>query len=381
MQRALILVRPSELPVLKQSIGNGLMSFAGEFVTSVEEAYSCLETQEYELLVATVGSRDDPHGRVVRSCDRSHPEMSRLVVTDDRKARDRAPAHLYVAAGNEREFRAAITGAIRWHERLGHARLGDLVAGAKKLPSLPDVYTKIQTELASDDPSMTRVGEIVQEDPAIAVTVLRVVNSAQFGLRREVGDIVQATAMLGARTVSSLVLASAMYSTTALDKKLVAQMWQDALTVGNLARRIAQDARLGRTDIEEAHLAGLMHDVGDIVLLQNWPKQFVAIDMDDRAASERELFGATHADIGGYLATLWELPVGAVDAIANHHTPAQGRMPRHMSPTTAVHVARCYVDSGGDIDTADLDVDHLAEAGVTRKTEGWFGMLASADAA
>jgi HD-like signal output (HDOD) protein len=158
-------------------------------------------------------------------------------------------------------------------------------------------------------------------------------------------------------------------------------MWRDALTVGNLARRIAEHAHLGRTDIEEAHLGGLMHDVGDIVLLQNWPKDYLAIDMATRAASERELFGATHADIGGYLATLWELPVGAVDAIANHHSPEEGRMPRHMSPTTAVHVARCYVDSGGDIASADLAHDHLQEAGVARKVGAWFGLLESEDAA
>ncbi len=380
MQRALILVRPSELNVLKNSIGNSLMSFAGEFVTSVDEAYSCLRSRTYDLLVTTVGSKDDPHAQVVRTCDRGHPEMSRLVVTEDRKARDRAPAHLYVGSGSEREFRAAIVGAVRWHERLGHARLSDLVSGARKLPSLPEVYTEIERELESDDPSMTRVGAIIQKDPAIAMTVLRIVNSAQFGLRREIGDIVQATALLGTKTISSLVLAAAMYSTTALDQKLVAQMWRDALVVGNLARRIAEDAHLGRTDIEEAHLGGLMHDVGDIVLLQNWPKDYLAIDMSNRAASERRLFGATHADIGGYLATLWELPVGAVDAITNHHSPSEGRMARHMSPTTAVHIARCYVDSGGDIESADLAHDHLEEAGVARKVEAWFGLLESEDA-
>ena len=381
MQRALILVKPSELNVLKHAIGNGLMTFAGEFVTSVDEAQACLQSNTYDLLITTVSSREDPHARIVRNCDRSHPEMSRLVVTENRKARDAAPAHLYVGSGNDREFRAAIIGAIRWHERLGHARLSALISGAKKLPSLPDVYAAIQKELESADPSMTRVGEIIQGDPAIAVTVLRVVNSAQFGLRREVGDIVQATAMLGAKTVSSLVLASAMYSTTALDQKLVAQMWMDALTVGNLARRISQDAKLGRTDIEESHLAGLMHDVGDIVLLQNWPKDFLSIDVENRAASERELFGATHADIGGYLATMWELPVGAVDAIANHHSPSEGRMPRYMTPTTAVHIARAYVDSGGHLEAAELDMEHLTEVGAARKVERWFGLLEAEDAA
>ncbi len=375
MQRALIVVQPSELGPMKQAMSTGLATIAAEYVTSPHEAQRRLDTGIYELLIATVADPHDPNSALVHRCDEQHPEIARLVISDDPKIRDRIPAHLAIKHRlTGRELHAGIQGALRWHGRLHHVKLAEMVAGSRRLPSIPDVYLAVEKELHGPDPAMHRVGEIIQGDPALATTVLRVVNSATFGLRQEVGDIVQAVAMLGAKTISSLVLAASMFSTKAIDGKLVARMWREALTVGGLARRFAVNAGLGRSDVEESHLAGLIHDIGDIVLLQNWPAEFSAIDVDDRARSEIEIFGATHADVGGYVATLWDLPPGVVDAITHHHTPSAARNTRFVSPATTVHVARAYVDAAGDITRAAFDLDHLRDTGVGPKLESWFAL-------
>jgi len=110
------------------------------------------------------------------------------------------------------------------------------------------------------------------------------------------------------------------------------------------------------------------------VLLQNWPAEFAAIDVARRDESEVEIFGATHADIGGFVASLWDLPGAAIDAITHHHTPSAGRHATFVSPTTTVHVARAYVDAGGNIQAAGFDLDHLRESGAGPKIESWFAL-------
>jgi HD-like signal output (HDOD) protein len=379
MQRALIVVQPSELGPMKQAMSTGLVSIAAEYVTTPGDAEERLDSGSYDLLITTIQDRHDPHASLIHRCDLQHRDTARLVISDDPKVRDRVPAHLAIQHRlTGRDLQSGIQGALRWHGRLHHVKLAELVAGSRKLPSIPDVYLAVEKELNGPDPSMHRVGEIIQGDPALATTVLRVVNSATFGLRREVGDIIQAAAMLGEKTISSLVLAASMYSTKAIDGKLVTRMWRDALSVGNLARRFAADAGLGRSDVEESHLAGLIHDIGDIVLLQNWPAEFSAIDVKNRERSEVETFGATHADIGGFVATLWDLPAGVVDAITHHHTPSAGLHTEFISPVTAVHVARAYVDCGGDITKAVFDLDHLRTTGAGPKVESWFALARQA---
>ena len=127
-------------------------------------------------------------------------------------------------------------------------------------------------------------------------------------------------------------------------------------------------------------MAGLLHDIGQIVFFRNWPEDYLEIDPDRADASEVEIFGATHADIGAYLASLWALPTGVVEAIGFHHTPSAGRYASVVSPTSMIHVARAFVDAGGDVDRLVLDVDHIEAIGPNR-VRGWLELLSSPVAA
>jgi HD-like signal output (HDOD) protein len=138
----------------------------------------------------------------------------------------------------------------------------------------------------SEDPSIRRVGEIVQADAATSIRILRVVNSALFGLRTEVGDLVQATALLGMRAIGSLAMAASTFADSSLNQRFLDRMWTESIIVGTLARIFALDLGLGRNDLEESQLGGLLHDIGQFVLFKNWPDDFAAVDPVDRDRSE-----------------------------------------------------------------------------------------------
>lgn len=354
------------------------MSIAAAFVDDAGEAERSLSEQRWDVLVTGV---DSPHSigvEMMAKAENHHPEVARLAHSETPAARDHVGAHMFLTHPfSPKQLRQAIYGTVRWRDRLGTAALSQLVGGARELPSMPEVYRKVMAELNSEDPSMQRVGEIVQSDAGISIRILRVVNSALFGLRTEVGDVVQATALLGMRAIGSLALAASLYTDSSLNRRFLDRMWHESITVGTLGRRIAADLGLGRNDLEEAQLGGLLHDIGLFVMFKNWPEDFAAIDPTRRDRSELGLFGATHSDIGGYLTTVWELPVGVVDAVANHHCPSNTRFPGHPSAATAVHVARALMDTQGSPDAAELDMAHLERIGVVGRLDRWAEMIAA----
>lgn len=366
----------SRLVEARNLLQNSRLGVAAAFVSDQFEAESELDRRDWDVLVAAVDTPRSIGARIMASAEHEHPTVARLVHSQVTAARDHLGAHMFLKRPfSAQQLRQALHGTVRWRDRLGRAAISQLVAGARDLPTLPAMYRAVQQELNSDDPSMHRVGQIIQSDAATSIRVLRVANSALFGLRSEVGDVVQATALLGMRAISSLALAASLFAHSDLDQRFLERMWQESMKVGAMARHIAEDLELARTEIEEAQLAGLLHDIGDFVLFQNWPKDFLAVDRADRDRSELELFGATHADIGGYLTAVWELPMGVVDAVTNHHTPSTSRYPQHPSVATAVHVARTLIDTDGRLEGAPIDMTHIKAIGRTSCLQRWGEMV------
>ncbi len=356
----------------RRAVDIARLQIGADYVHSLSEAREAWNRYQFDVAVFTVDKSDGEAAATLSIIEDERPEVARLLLTDDSRIRSWASPHMVMPLGlSVQDLNRAMIGAARWKDRLSGLHLSEIVAGARKLPSLPDAYVQIQEELRSPDPSVNRIGQIIETDPALGLTVLRVVNSSMFALRQEVGDIVQATALLGIRTVSSLVLSASLYSSTALDHKLTSKMWHDALAVGSLARQIAKIEGLGRSLEEEAQLAGLLHDVGDIVLLQHWPKLFLSIDVGNRDEEERRVFGATHSDIGAYLCAVWGLPRGVVDAVGYHHQPSAGANPKLLSATTAVHVARVLHDHGMDASPEEFDREHLQHVVDVDRVDAW----------
>jgi HD-like signal output (HDOD) protein len=353
---------------------------AASFVENQHAASEELARNSFDIVVGGFEQPDDQGARAIRMVEAANPTMARLAVSADGWVRDKVAAHMFLAPPfGAYELKRALYGTVLWRDRMSNTNLSELVAGARELPSLPEVYMNVRQEMASEDPSMQRIGEIVQGDPATSVRILRVVNSSLFGLRSEVGDVVQAAALLGMQTISSLALAAGLFAASDLDRRFLERLWHESLQAGALARLIAKDVGMGRSDVEEAQLAGLLHDIGEFVLFKNWPKQFLGVDPANRDHEELVAFGATHADIGGYLATLWELPIGVVDAITNHHTPTNGRFPENISPVLGVHVARALIDAKLDPIRARVDLDYLDRFGGFKALQRWAEIGAELD--
>jgi HD-like signal output (HDOD) protein len=149
--------------------------------------------------------------------------------------------------------------------------------------------------------------------------------------------------------------------------------------VAGLAKRISKLEGQEPKAAEEAFTAGMLHDLGKLVLAVNMPKEYteatrMANSGLELPLAELQLFGANHADVGGYLIGLWGLPVPVVEAVALHHSPSRATQ-QTFSPLASLHAAnaleseRCY--SGTGAPAAELDAKYLEHIGVSSHLAGW----------
>ncbi len=224
----------------------------------------------------------------------------------------------------------ALERSFRLRETLGSSELITLAGRLKQLPSLPDLYTRLMEELQSPEVSVSSVGRLVAQDMAMSAKLLQLVNSAFFGLSREVTNPERAVVVLGVETVRALVLMFHVFdqldqargSGVPLDR-----LFQYGILTGKTARLIAKDAGLGKAELDDAYMGGLLHDVGLLVLgaaFRDEMREVVDeahVSGDPLARIEKNRLGATHADVGAYLLGLWGLPNQIVEAVAFHHRP------------------------------------------------------------
>jgi HD-like signal output (HDOD) protein/CheY-like chemotaxis protein len=268
------------------------------------------------------------------------------------------------------------------------------VVGIESLPSAPQTLIELIEALDAEDASPQSVAAVIETDPAATAKVLHLVNSSAYTTARKVSNVAQAIALLGLHVVRGLVLLHDLVRTFDLADKLPAE-W-----ISGLTRHAVESSRLARqlgrgTDWEnDAFTAGLLHEVGQLVLASSRPAAFAEVlgawqaagddqpDPDDEAApdstslaaAELAAFGVCHNEVGARLLRLWGLPDAVVDAVAQHD--------RTAPPTTAadaqsaVALAHLVVEAtvgpvcGSHAGAGAPDLDRLDEK--TRAAITWW---------
>ncbi|MFP4163143.1 MAG: HDOD domain-containing protein [Chitinispirillaceae bacterium] len=228
------------------------------------------------------------------------------------------------------------------------------------LPTLPSVIAKMTELLQNPSTSAEEVGQAIKSDQALASKVLKLVNSAFYGFPGRIGTITHAVVILGFSTVKNIVLTASIldaFRNKPVDEKVFnpENFWIHSIACGAAAQCIART--LGSSEKEECFIAGLIHDIGKIILYQYMPEEFIRTirksNQDEKLffESERELFEITHQEIGSELARLWHLPPHLNNAVAYHHHPSTKR--DGYTVTSIVHCADIFVraldyGNGGD---------------------------------
>lgn len=273
------------------------------------------------------------------------------------------------------ELKAAVARALELQSRLSKPQLRRLLSSLGTLPSPTATIDALNACLASNEPSVGDVTNLVTEDVAMTARLLQVVNSALFGLSNKVVDVGSAITYLGLSTVRDLTAMADMFRSFSgngsVSEGLLDDLERHAIAVAQLANSLVSDHH----DRQIAYSAGLLHDIGELVIATQLPESLEQINMLAVKDPERtqldiedEVLGATHADIGAYLLTQWGLPYDIVDAVARHHD-AEVYADRKLSALHAVHVAESVISSGGEYRFAlsKLDPGYIEDLGLTQR--------------
>lgn len=292
--------------------------------------------------------------------------------------------HQYLHKPCEPELlKATVQRAVALGDSLENEQVKSLVAQMSRLPSLPTVYLRVVDELQSSDASLARVGEVIAQDVGMSAQVLKLVNSAFFGLRRRVANAVDAVNYLGLDTIKALVLSLhtfSQYESTDLGGISLVALRNHSLLTAACAKHIARLENADAKLVDEAFVGGLLHDTGKLVLAANFSQPYARAMKLARdgglsfTAAENGVFACTHADVGGYLLGLWGLPVPVVECVSYHHHPNR-TLEDHFSPLTAVHVANVLaykLDREAFAGSRpQLNTEYLTRVGVMGRVASW----------
>ncbi len=211
-----------------------------------------------------------------------------------------------------------------------NAELRQVLLKIKQLPTLPQVVTHLLQLIDNPSSSASQVSKIISQDQALATKVLKLVNSPFYGMPKRIGTLSQATVILGFNTIKNLALTAAIFDTFGGGGRAMKngfsreKFWEHSVACAVAAKTIAEQVRY---DVpEEAFMAGLIHDVGKVVLDQFLHEEFcLALDhaLDHKVPileAEKQVIGAAHTDIGTLLAEKWNLPPHLGAVIEYHHS-------------------------------------------------------------
>jgi putative nucleotidyltransferase with HDIG domain len=258
----------------------------------------------------------------------------------------------------------------------------------KEIPTLPTIVFELNQHLQNPETSITRVSETIEKDQAMALKILKLVNSAFYGFRTKVSDVKNAVVLLGFNAVRNAIISVSVIN--ALPKTLLFQdfemieFWKHSLAVAVTSKNIAQKS--GGESADNCFVGGLLHDVGKVIMAQYFTDEFTKVwtRMQNEYlpfydAEQKEL-PVDHTKIGAYLADRWQLPTGLTDAIRWHHDfqPDNGNAGFMIN----IHLADLLVNSYDENPDCNLDMGAMHPE-VTKflmaqleDSADWYGSLA-----
>lgn len=236
-------------------------------------------------------------------------------------------------------------GSIKFMNSVSDRRqeIRELLADVSALVSPPEILIRLRQAIDAPDSTSESIAAIVMQDPNLSARILHMANSAMYGLNHRVETVSRAISIIGQRALYHLALAvTASQTFSRLPSELVniAVFWRHSVFSALIARNLAQRCQVLHP--ERLFVAGLLHDLGSLVLYQRYPDVLRESLLTSRgneevlAQQERELIGFDHAEVGGALLELWGLPDILQQAVTYHHRPT---VPGHSLEVAIVHLA------------------------------------------
>ncbi|GID97527.1 HDOD domain-containing protein [Amorphoplanes digitatis] len=341
------------------------------FAEGGEEALAALRENPCDVIVSDYRMPGMNGAELLERVREQYPTTARVILSgqtnEDHLASVMALAHEFLSKPSTPEqLVASIERLIGGRDR----------APIQSLPSPPGTLVELIDALQGDDTAARSVGTIIEGDPALTAKVLHLVNSSAYTVGREVSDVGQAVALLGLHTIRSLVMMHDLIRTFDVAGGLPVE-WIEGVKLHSVeTSRLCRMFAAGTGWESTAATAGLLHEVGQLVIAATRPEEFArtlalwhrsgeTAEATTLCAAEAVTLDACHIDAGADLLRFWGLPGSVVEAVVGHAAPEPPEAV--VDPGTAVALAHLVVEADlgavcGPFDGPALDEDRLGEA-------------------
>jgi HD-like signal output (HDOD) protein len=390
MKRRILFVddEPMVLKGLQRTLRKMRQHWDMTFVSSGRTALNVLGKKPMDVIVSDLRMPEMDGGRLLTEVKKQHPHVVRIILSgqldQEMTLKSVQLAHQSLSKPCDAEvLKHTLAKLFALRDFLSDESIKSIISQIESLPSLPSIYTEIVTEMQSDDPAIKKVGEIISKDLSMTAKILQMVNSAFFGLFRKINSPEQAVMMLGLETIKALVLSVKIFSE--FNRKSfswfnIDDLFNHSLAVSLYAKTIIKNENLDQGLINNSMMAGLLHDLGKLILATNFEKLYRQVLNTAQGTGknpldlEYEAFGTSHAEIGAYLMGLWRLENSIIEAIAFHHLPARS-MTQNIGLLTAVHVGNALEHEArtpsGENTELQCDTEYLDKLEITRRIPQW----------
>lgn len=379
---------PNVLSALRRMFRDMREAWEMAFASDGPSGLAMIAEQPFDVVVADMRMPGMDGAAFLREAQVQNPGAIRIVLSghSDREMilQTVRPAHQFLPKPCQPEaLKAAIARSLGLREVFLDERVKNVVARLDRLPTVPRLYAALLDLLSQEDPSLREVSSLIAQDVGMSAGILKLVNSAFFGLRTHVSSPAHAVNLLGLDIVKALVLGIGLFDRFNKEDFQdfdLEKLWGHSLGTARLAREIACLEEAPGPVQEHCSIAGLLHDVGKLVMATNFPDAYREVIQACQAGEgtvlemENHVFGASHAEVGAYLLGLWGVDDAVVRAVYLHHEPGRDRR-AGFSPLLAVHVANrldhelVVINSGYAINP--LDDLFLAASGLSERLPVW----------
>jgi len=226
----------------------------------------------------------------------------------------------------------------------------EILDNAKSMVSPPTIWLRINDVVNDPDSSANDVADVVMQDTVLTANILRIVNSPVYHFSKRIDTVSRAISIIGLNdlySIATAVVASKVFSDIPNQLTSTETFWRHSICTGLIARRLAKQCRV--LHVERLYVAGLLHDIGSLLLYGACPEKageaLMIANGDEEILyqAENDLFGFNHATLGAHLFHRWKLPQSLIDIIALHHAPADSGS--GMLECAILHVADWLANS------------------------------------
>ena len=324
------------------------------FANSGPAALEAMREQPFDVVISDMRMPGMDGAELLAQVRERYPEVVRIILSGhaDTNAIMRAfgVTHQYLSKPCPPEvLKNVVSRAFALRALLSSNSLKRLVSGMDSVPGMPSARAELADALKEEEPSPTVIGRVVSKDFGLTAQLLKLAQAAQLGLGGAAQDARRTVALLGPNTIRALVAepeTSSNRQAPAIPGFSMADLWQHSTQTAAIAQVIAKAESATAAASDEAYLAGMLHDIGHLALVNKDPElytEILAIQRQEGLSwhdAEMRILNATHAEIGAYLLGLWGFPDSLVEAVAYHERPADAPTPGFGLPGV-LHVANC----------------------------------------